>query len=351
MSKVSIRPFLPYRSVDLGIMRRIYETEKPDSGARLILRYAEAEGIYWIDPRVMDAFCRSSRISNFTMPLPVFWIPTSLELGHHSLICTKIKHPKTAQSLILQGFYFAKRIDADGYEMLLSWGWEGDRGGMDADGTEHYVVLDAEGEIDWLALAGGDEKLAAEFQDHSKSRAHSIWQPSNEEQYPLSGEGGAFNLDAGELRYICDLLWRIAGNLCMWVTHMPEDREVFASSKKNAHQLQDEAMRLLDSSHQREDRGDLIVASRHRQAAQKIEGYRVTLLGRKMGASLQESRSESSEGRATVRHLVGGHGKWQPHGPRQSLRKWIYITPYPRGGTSDEDPITPSIKKISSLPT
>lgn len=108
-------------------------------------------------------------------------------------------------------------------------------------------------------------------------------------------------------------------------------------------------MRLLNSSHQRENRGDLVVASRHRQAAQKIEGYRVTLLGRKMGANLQESRSESSEGRTTVRHLVGGHGKWQPHGPRQSLRKWIYIAPYERGGASEEDALVPSIKKISSL--
>lgn len=57
-----------------------------------------------------------------------------------------------------------------------------------------------------------------------------------------------------------------------------------------------------------------------------------------------------AKGPLTIQRLVAGHHKWQPHGPKNSLRKWIFIEPYwqgpdeapivvrPHVGTTDQDP-------------
>jgi hypothetical protein len=36
-------------------------------------------------------------------------------------------------------------------------------------------------------------------------------------------------------------------------------------------------------------------------------------------------------GQLSVQRVVAGHHKWQPHGPQNSLRKWIFIEPYYQG--------------------
>jgi len=36
-------------------------------------------------------------------------------------------------------------------------------------------------------------------------------------------------------------------------------------------------------------------------------------------------------GSLSLQHCVVGHFKWQPHGPNNSLRKWIHVEPYWRG--------------------
>lgn len=46
----------------------------------------------------------------------------------------------------------------------------------------------------------------------------------------------------------------------------------------------------------------------------------------------------------TVRSHVRGHYKRQPHGPRSSLRKWIYVPPHQRG--PDDAPLAVRIHKL-----
>lgn len=59
------------------------------------------------------------------------------------------------------------------------------------------------------------------------------------------------------------------------------------------------------------------------------------ILGRDVNLDCRQSVRDYLAGRAkrlmTVQSLVRGHYKWQPCGPRNSLRKWIHIEPFWRG--------------------
>jgi hypothetical protein len=68
---------------------------------------------------------------------------------------------------------------------------------------------------------------------------------------------------------------------------------------------------------------------------EKLPESRIYLLGKPVKIDLRLAVRAFVEGRSkgpmTIQRLVAGHHKNQPHGPGNSLRKWIFIEPYWQG--------------------
>ncbi len=78
---------------------------------------------------------------------------------------------------------------------------------------------------------------------------------------------------------------------------------------------------------------------------QKQPESRVYTLGRPVKVDFRQAVRAFAEGRSkgpmTVQRLVAGHHKRQPHGPGNSLRKWIFVEPYWQGDSGSPIVVRP----------
>lgn len=74
---------------------------------------------------------------------------------------------------------------------------------------------------------------------------------------------------------------------------------------------------------------------------------RVYVLGKPVKVDFRQAVRAFVEGRSrgpmTIQRLVAGHHKRQPHGPGNSLRKWIFIQPYWQGPSDSEIVVRPHL--------
>jgi hypothetical protein len=217
--------------------------------------------------------------------------------------------------------------------------------GLDSDTLEIWIPLSSDGTVDWGRMALGDEAQALAW---VRAIDENLNLPSR--VAPIEGDpitAGQWGLDFAprDLAHLAAQCWRIARNLCAWLTYMPEDVET--SAPANPTQVRAEAQRLLESSQKQQDPR---IALRHELAAQKQQAHRIVTVGRRIVESLHAEQAFEEGGeqgiRYRVRHVVRGHGRWQPHGKGRQERRWIYIAPHVRGGASLDDPIVPTVKKL-----
>ena len=75
---------------------------------------------------------------------------------------------------------------------------------------------------------------------------------------------------------------------------------------------------------------------RRREGTVRALGFRLTRVVRGSADTSPETSASSGEGGPGVQsHLVRGHWKQQPHGPKRMERKWIWVAPYHRGAEGE----------------
>jgi hypothetical protein len=128
-------------------------------------------------------------------------------------------------------------------------------------------------------------------------------------------------------------VFKWAMNAVLYATH-GEDRDVLWISKE-AQTLTEQMQKHPKGSNKRE---------RLREKLRGLDTRRVTYLGR--GLKVEQEGDETGTGQPlTVYGMVQGHWKRQFHGPARSLRKLIWIRPYPRG--PEDGPLSNVIHKLT----